>query len=43
MTRDRIVFYCKKCDEPCKSDQINEDMVCIDCQDLFIELGESDE
>ena len=43
MTRDRKVFYCEKCDEPCKTDEINEDMVCIDCQDLFCELGDTDE
>ena len=40
--RDRRYLYCKECDEPCKHDEINEDMVCIDCTDLMCELGDSD-
>ena len=43
MNNDRKVFYCVQCNEPCKTDEINEDMVCIDCQDLFCELGDTDE
>ena len=42
MNRDRRYLYCKKCDEPCKHDEINEDMICIDCDNIFCELGGED-
>tara|TARA_R110000803_G_scaffold122290_1_gene190301 strand:- start:160 stop:294 length:135 start_codon:yes stop_codon:yes gene_type:complete len=43
MSRDRLKFICKKCDSTCKLDEINEDMVCIDCTDLICELGDNED
>ena len=35
---DRKILVCKDCGAMCKHDEINEDMICIDCDNIFCEL-----